>query len=540
MDMRLLNYDDKKLTPEARWLLMQWSRQMGLEKPLTLPLRDLRVRFEMPLLRLRQALACLTEQGVISAEPYKCGQKKGRPRTHFTITGKLHHSLAKVRVPEVTSRQAAIEHLLSASSVPPMTGDDEHPNLLSGQSRIQHMLVATRWLLIVLLAHADVTGSLSHLSYSALQRLTGLSRVRLRSQLRKLSDMGVLADYQGGRLGKALGVKRTSIIVLNLAHPALGETDNVGVDVTLLKSHPIPTSSTEHDMINALFVAAILIDEWQKTAPLEDNNAPTTVHEWEAAMARQKAYDHKKKPYDDAKALLPPMKYIAPLAAQLASHYGAAGARWLQAYVEHYAMRLLNEAWATLTKNTGMLTNPVAEIMQAIEHDCQVTESTKTKTDCAVDHGDNAPEKDDTVSKEDESLHDSDQTASSPLPILLYTLAHHLASTFKNYLSGVPEGMNADVWSNATFCLPPVTPASNKATQPHRSLLLLRCYFDGEDPIKTSWHNVNTVWTPLGDWLREHNASLEEALAELILTTVIQREWLLRSQPTTPKPMTIQ
>ena len=333
-----------------------------------------------------------------------------------------------------------------------------------------------------------------------------MNRVRLRSQLRKLSDMGVLADFQGVRLGKALGIKRTSIIVLDLTHPALGGVANVGVDITLIKSTVVPTSSTEHDMIHALFVAAIWEDECQKTAPLENNGAPTTVHEWEEEMARQKAYGHKKKIYDDARWLLPPKKYIAPLAAALAAHHGEAGARWLQAYVQHYAMRLLNEAWVTVSKDTGMLKHPVAEIMQAIEHDCQETTSTTTGADSKADHDVIAPNEDDASNEEDEPLHDDNETP-SPLPMLLYALAHHLACSFKNCVLEGAHGIGVDVWNDATFCLPPVTPMPKEVKRQSSPVLLLRCYFVGESPIKSSHRTVDTVWTPFSDWLRGYKES---------------------------------
>lgn len=526
--MRLLNYDDKKLTPEARWLLLQWSWQTGLDKPLTLPLRDLRGRFEMPLLRLRQALACLIKLRMIAAETYQCSHKKGRPRTHFTITDKLHHLLATTSVSDETSHQGAIEHVVAASSVPPMPGHDGHPNLLSGDARNQHMLVATRWLLIVLLAHADVTGSLSHLSYSDLQRLTGLSRVRLRSQLRKLSDMGVLADYQGGRLGKVLGIKRTSIIVLDLTHLALGGANNAGVDITLIKSDTIPTSSTEHDMIKALFVAAICENEHQKTALPDPNGTPKIVQEQEAAMARPKANNRQKMLYDDARALLPPQKYIEPMAAILAGHYSEAGARWLQAYVQHYALRLLNEAWVPISKDMGMLKHPVAEILQAIEQDCQ--ETTLTTTDAAgkADH-DVIAQEDNTANEEDEPLH-ADKGTPSPLAMLLYALAHHLACSFKNCILMGASGIDIHTLHDARFSLPTVE-------RHDPSLLVLRCFFLGKNPIKSSCRIVNTVWTPFNVWLQKHNTSLEESFTKLILSMVIQRVWLFRSQLTTPKPV---
>jgi len=506
MDMRLLNYYDKKLTPEARWLLLQWSQQMGLEKPLTLPLRDLRVCFEVPLLKLRQALACLTEQGMVAAEIYKCGQKKGRPRTHFTCTVNLHHELAKIRVPDVTSHHTAIEHLFSSSTAPPMPGHDEHPNLLLGQSRIQHLPVATRWLLIVLLAHADVTGSLTHLSYRALQRLTGLNRVRLRSQLRKLSDMGVLADYQGARLGKALGVKRTSIIVLNLAHPALGGSENKSVDVLFFKQYGARASSTEHDMVDALFVSAILEDENQQAEHLENNNAPITEPEQLATRARHKDIDRKDEVHKDAGMLLPSKKYIAPVAAQLAGCYQKAGTRWLQAYVQHYAMKLLNDEWVTLADDQGLPESPVADVMQAIEQDCQVAQPSITETVCRIEQDDTSVKEADDDDSEGESLNDGATTAPEPLPVLLYAMAHHLARQLRFGLLNVLK-LDADAGSDATFCLIPVTLMPDQAKYYGRYQWQLRCYFVSDPPDKDFVLNVVTVWTHMGNWLRGYKES---------------------------------
>lgn len=104
--------------------------------------------------------------------------------------------------------------------------------LRSERSRDQ-LSLANRWLLAVLVSHANEFGVVDGLGMADLRLLTGMTEFRLKTQLSRLMDMGVIRSYAPG-LSRSLftGVRVRSSYVLDLYHPLLGkDVDRGGVVV---------------------------------------------------------------------------------------------------------------------------------------------------------------------------------------------------------------------------------------------------------------------------------------------------------------------
>lgn len=81
---------------------------------------------------------------------------------------------------------------------------------------------ASRYLLAVMLAHADALGMVTGVSNAELRKLTGMTEQRLRGQIKKLLDNSILCGYMPGFNGGALLGRVKSEFALGLSHSVFG------------------------------------------------------------------------------------------------------------------------------------------------------------------------------------------------------------------------------------------------------------------------------------------------------------------------------
>lgn len=384
------------LSPETRWWLWQWSRHFGLDRPVTCSVRTLLTRLQVPGRKGQATLKSLKASGWIEATSTP---NKGRGRTCYTyrVSPSLVAKLAALPQPSVpladciesvsgweASGDKAMDDVTTAEKMTPidrgsqrralstlsdgelpMDGSDDGgddgsvllsplaPNLRKGHARKYQLTSANRWLVMVLLAHADRAGQVIGLGVSALKSLTGMGRSRLHSQLSKLKRLGLLGHYQPGGMG--LGGRRTSLFTLDLSHPAFGRRDRLCVDLLIVtlsrKDTPLPPMTVINGQAEALFVVAML-----------ESNSP------EGQMPRMLSGDDKAV-LRDAKRLLPDGFRLGAQGAWLAEHYDEALAHWLQSRLQAYALQLLagSEGSEVLNIDEAAVRHP--DLIQAIFDD---------------------------------------------------------------------------------------------------------------------------------------------------------------------------
>lgn len=395
MTHSLLWLRDASLSPESRWWLWQWSRHIGLDRPVTCSVRALVARLQVPFRQGQKTLKALKEAEWIEATPAPEG--RGRPCYTYRVAPSLMaklDALPKSSVPLAdcieavsdwdASADQTLDHVAAAEQITQIDrisnpkalvtlldaepgkggshgGRDEEAVLLSplssnlrkGHARKHQLTSANRWLMMVLLAHADRAGQVMGLGFSALEPLTGMGRSQLHSQLGKLKRLQLLSHFQPGGMG--LGGRRTSLYTLNLSHPAFGRCDRLCVDLLIStprrKGAPLPPMTVINGMAEALFVVAML-----------ESNSPG------GGMPRRLTGDDKTV-YEDAKHLLPGGVQLSELGAWLAQQYDESLAHWLQSRLQAYALQLLagSEGNETLNLEEAAVRHP--DVIQTIVED---------------------------------------------------------------------------------------------------------------------------------------------------------------------------
>lgn len=207
MTHALLQYRDPDMPPEARVFLWQWLTVIGVENTTRDTLRTLCRRLHMTLAKGSRALAQLKDCGAITSTPVP--GNRGRPRTEYAVANTTRQRLETLDI-EPTLAGVLAELIRPAAS----SGD----GLRDGGARKETLTLANSWLVAVLLAHMDSAGQVTTLSYVDLMALTGMSRSRIQSQIKKLSVMGML-HHQPGSMRAVMGTRPCSIFTLSLHHP---------------------------------------------------------------------------------------------------------------------------------------------------------------------------------------------------------------------------------------------------------------------------------------------------------------------------------
>ncbi|WP_155833488.1 hypothetical protein [Halomonas sp. BC04] len=423
---------------------------------MTCTVRALLAKLQVPVRQGQTTLKALKASGWIEATPTPNG--RGRPRYTYRVTPSLVARLAASPQSSVpladcieavsdldASADKAEDHVAAAEKMTPIDGisnpqalatlfDAESPkgvihdgggegavllsplpsNLRKGHARKHQLTSANRWLVMVLLAHADSAGQVFGLGVSALARFTGMGRSQLHSQLGKLKRLGLLGHYHPGRMG--LGDRRTSLFTLNLSHPAFGRRDRLCVDLLIVtprrKNAPLPPLTVINGLAEALFVVAML------ESNSSDNQVPRALSDGDKAV------------FYDAKHLLPGGFRVGAQGAWLAEHYDEALAHWLQSRLQAYALLLLARSEGSDALNIGDVAVPHPDLVRAI-----------------VDDFPRWPQ--------DTSTMGGDPDALPPQVTLFYPLARHLALQLRAFLELACASHDAVDMTSLDLCLIP-------------------------------------------------------------------------------------
>ena len=233
MNAAILTYRDARLTPEVRWLLMQWASVIGLEKSIDCPLQTLFTRLGLTYAQGRRAWDVLIDKHGERQEQFIEIERlsikgPGRPSSRYRLSAKLVKALQKS--PSSSTHHA--EEIATLTKTTLLSAENRTKDLVrDGRRRRSRLTLPNRWLLMVLLAHADTPGVITSLGISKMRVLTGMSRSRIDRQLKKLVDVGVIAHHEPGRYSHQAKKRKTSIYFLDLAHHSFGKHTRTPITV---------------------------------------------------------------------------------------------------------------------------------------------------------------------------------------------------------------------------------------------------------------------------------------------------------------------
>lgn len=230
---RILLCEVKGLKPEGKYLLARLAQCLGKEGSITLRVRDLAKRFDLPAAYVSGALTTLVAGGVLVSAVVPNGI--GRPQKRYAFDQRFLQRLEKVelpapdknQMPPVILHQAVMERLLEHEkrerAEAPKEREGASQVLAGVRSRrgFGGLTAVNRLLLAVLLTHADHFGVVSTLGSSALCKATGLSKDRLLNRVLRLVDQGLLRTYVAGAASTIFAKKEIGTYFVNLGHPEL-------------------------------------------------------------------------------------------------------------------------------------------------------------------------------------------------------------------------------------------------------------------------------------------------------------------------------
>lgn len=476
--------ENRPLPPEARWLLWQWSREIGLQQGIACRVEVLCQHLGTTQQHWRRIREMLESSGVMV--PRRIPKNRGRPLTAYRISDKLRYDLESLPITG-NNHHRKIEHVLGREGPTTSSSRGEsskvgNANLLLAAKRKGRLTPSNRWLIAVLLALAEPSGRMSGASYSRLGKLSGMSRNQLQSQLAKLHDHGVLAYVQPGRLGNFCGSKMTSTFVFDFDHPVFGPNPSVEVEVTLFSPRRSRSSRT---VVTALAEAMFVVACYQ-----------AEVEEKGGQEAGRESAEKDKVVIEDALALLPKAFGVGPLAKDLASAYDAHSANWLLARLHGYAELLLTAGWDKLSRGEGGIGDPVDEVLDAIARDFPHCGGAADR----VEH----PEETSDVSKTGRGSTDAESStglgidaAYAPHLALFYSLAHHLATQLQPWVELTGQQREDLCLRDMHFSLVP-------GAKHDLSYLKVRGYSQSGPaegmPAKT-FVTLQSIKSDLGEWL---------------------------------------
>lgn len=462
MNTALLTYHNAQLTPEARWFLMRWDTIIGLDQSIECSPQALFNRLGLTYGQGLRAWQVLTGKPSKKQRKQSAQRKKqeqfvdiehlsstgpGRPTSRYRLTTKLVKELAAIPPPSNNHHAEEITTLAKTTRV--STTDKEVDLIDSGRLRRTGLTLPNRWLLMVLLAHTDSPGIVTRLSLPTMQRLTGMSRSRITSQLKKLGDLGLIAHKQPGRYACKANARKTSIYLLDLAHPLMGNDDKEPVFIYPLPSKPDDKITQLIDGIIDAVMTAGICSLQIKTLFKKFNAIETT--ERDALNNSKKGSTPEGDPYHMAKfyqaeidkiknvkryaevLLLPITRYLTDGFEVLVQTYDATDADWLLTSVHADAMWMLSTAWTELKEGQLEPDEPNPEIMEGITRRIGPISEEVAQVDVDKEADGDTEASPNQAHKNEQSLSDTEATAANkktPYPslaILFYALSHHLA-----------------------------------------------------------------------------------------------------------------
>jgi len=127
--------------------------------------------------------------------------KKGRPKCHYLFTNKLKKLAAEIQDTEVSTYvKSIIDRIL----------------IVGKEEQYDELRVSNRLLLCILVANSSGYGAVNNLSTKDISKLTGMSKDRVRSQIKKLIELGYISRYTPGISQSNIFGKKNSTYFLAL------------------------------------------------------------------------------------------------------------------------------------------------------------------------------------------------------------------------------------------------------------------------------------------------------------------------------------
>lgn len=231
---------------------------------------------------------------------------------------------------------------------------EKYTNLMRGDQRRNLLTPANRCLLSVLLLHAETPGVVTGLSYSSLVMLTGMGRGYLKSQIRKLKELGVIAHHEPGVMRERNDIRMRSVYFINVAHPALLGRGSVGLTILA----PGPRADNTFNYLSGFYEAALVISDLSES----ESDIQKRIEAVGSLKKAGSSIDEQKNPLDlrakyskaydslrsNALALLPSVGPIKPIAKAFIHLRELQLDAVIKAHVFSYVAALLNDHWKAL------------------------------------------------------------------------------------------------------------------------------------------------------------------------------------------------
>lgn len=507
MNAKLLTYHNAKLTPEARWLLMQWASEIGLDQSVGCSLQALFARLKMTYAQGRRAWNVLTkrrdekQEQLVEIERIP-SKNRGRPASRYRLSAKLVKALQK-SPPASEHHAEEIASLAKTTRLP--VANNEIDLLFDGRST--GLILSNRWLLMVLLAHADSPGIVSRLSVSALRRLTGMSRYRITNQLKKLSDLGLIAHHQPGQYASRASARKTSIYLLDLSHSLIGSGDRESITISSPISKPKKTELVD-GIVDAVMTAGVcsiqieaLLKKYDAIEAAESDTSKGSSEEMapeDDPASLAKAYYKAKGVMQSALTLLPNTRYLEGGIEALLHTYNPDNADKLLASVYADAMLMLSTYWLELKEGRICPDQPQPDIIAGAARrlgltlEDELNKSLSDEIEAGTEEnphghhneGEGEGEGEEKNGRPTTADSPAKQSSYSPLAILIYALSHHLAKR----LQGAFKPSEDIDFEAMTYVLVPVY--AEKPDKQHLSTYQLRGYGLKTEDSKDKQKNI--------------------------------------------------
>lgn len=224
------------LVPKTKYVLVRFVQCFGSTGTQSLGLKEVAERLGLLNHLVSVALTELVARGVLACSSSSVG--RGRPRKSYSLTKVYLSTLSSDSVSSRRVHVAAIERLLEGTKKESVWNDAEVLRPLSkleycaslrAKKRPEQLKDLNRFLLAVLLCHADDFGVVRDVGFATLRRSTGFSQVQLLYGIGRLIDHGLVRVYVAGTASSILVKKENSTYFLNLHHPEIfdGESETV-------------------------------------------------------------------------------------------------------------------------------------------------------------------------------------------------------------------------------------------------------------------------------------------------------------------------
>lgn len=383
MDAKLLHTPDVKLSPEARWLLLQWSALAGLQNAIAKPRLKLYSQFGMAHRHARSALEELENSGIVWDE--KVRQKQGRPISRFHISGDFQSYLGNLEAIPSPPHQPEIEALLERDTKTSTPRAGHSQNLMTGDERAKNIAPGTSWLLAVLLAHARTPGVVTGLGLRQLTALTGMTRERLRSQLSKLKKLEIINRIVPGASSHQGKSSIRSAYFFNLGHELLLGEKSLALTTWVgtgggKNSYNVISGSLKAAVVKAKLMKHqnVIIKKIENVFTSNDSGDPVFKPELRSkgALPFLRALENY---HQNVQSLLPLLTQEQATSLIGLQKVGIESS--VNAHLLGYAMMLLSSHRKEVACEQDTLPDPIRPVIKAIEHDCSslVTAETNGK-----------------------------------------------------------------------------------------------------------------------------------------------------------------